>query len=246
MSHVMIRVDVARLLIAGHSDIAISRKLKADANVIARTRAQLGLPKVKPGNRPAASPEELFWHRVQPTPDGHMDWTGFRASNGTLGLRHNGTFHTAYRIAYRIANNREPQGKAQPNCTHDHCVKPGHHDDRIDRDARHAHALALARSAPVTLEEQFQVYAIPTADGHMDWTGPRCKGLPVAHHDGRQESVYRIAFRTAHGREPDGHVRPICGHDDCVKPGHHADHTIRQQEPRVDTLYDAIFGTISP
>jgi len=127
-----IRADIAELLHAGHSDAAIARQLHVDKTTAAKARAALGLPKAKSGFKAAATPEDLFWKRVKPTDDGHMEWTGFHMAS-TPGLRHGGRNQTAYRIAYRIANGREPEGHALPNCGRAHCVKPGHHADRVDR-----------------------------------------------------------------------------------------------------------------
>lgn len=127
-----VRADVAELLRAGHSDAAIARQLHVDKKTAAKAREALDLPKSKPGRRPAASAEDLFWRRVKPTDDGHMEWSGF-SSGGTPCLRHGGRNQTAYRVAYRIAKGREPEGKALPSCGREHCVKPGHHADRADR-----------------------------------------------------------------------------------------------------------------
>lgn len=128
-----IRADVAELLRAGYSDTAIARQLGVDrAKTVARARAALGLPKHKPGTTPAATPEDLFWRRVKPTDDGHMEWTGY-ITHTTPALRHNGHLITAYRVAFRIANGRNPEGYALPSCGRDGCVKPGHHADRVDR-----------------------------------------------------------------------------------------------------------------
>jgi hypothetical protein len=129
----IIRADVAELLHAGHSDAAIARQLHVDKTTAAKARAALGLPKAKSGIKGAATPEDLFWKHVKPTDDGHMEWTSFYIGT-TPGLRHGRKNHTAYRIAFRIANGREPEGHALPNCGRDHCVKPGHHSDRADRE----------------------------------------------------------------------------------------------------------------
>jgi hypothetical protein len=130
---VKIRADIAEMLRAGHSNRAIARQLKAEEKTVAAARAALGLPKTRSGKMPAATPEDLFWRRVKPTDDGHMEWTGYRTKDGTPGLRHGGTFYTAYRLAYRMANGRDPEGNALPSCGRDHCVKQGHHADRADR-----------------------------------------------------------------------------------------------------------------
>lgn len=128
-----VRADIAELLRAGLSDRAIGRELNTDPKTVSAARAELGLPKAKSGRKPAGTAEDLFWRRVKPTDDGHMEWTGFR-STGTPCLRHGGRNQTAYRIAFRIANGREPEGKALPSCGREHCVKPGHHADRVDRE----------------------------------------------------------------------------------------------------------------
>ncbi|MFB7461237.1 hypothetical protein [Streptomyces sp. NPDC056188] len=127
-----IRADVAELLHADHSNRAIARQLHTDAKAVAAAREHLGIPKAKSGYKGAATPEDLFWRRVKPTDDGHMEWTGFYIGS-TPGLRHGGRNHTAYRVAFRIANGRDPEGHALPNCGRDGCVKPGHHSDRADR-----------------------------------------------------------------------------------------------------------------
>lgn len=128
-----VRADVAELLRAGYSDRAIGRQLNTDPKAVSAARAALSLPKARPGKKPAATAEDLFWRRVQPTDDGHMEWTGY-SIGGTPALRHGGRHHTAYRIAYRIATGRDPEGNARPSCGRDHCVKPGHHADRADRE----------------------------------------------------------------------------------------------------------------
>ena len=129
-----IRADIAELLKAGHSDAAIARHLHVDATTtVAQARAALGLPKHRPGRTAASTPEDLFWKRVKPTDDGHMEWTGYRNNSGAPSLRHGGRNLSAYRLAYRIATGHEPEGYALPSCGRHGCVKPGHHGDRADR-----------------------------------------------------------------------------------------------------------------
>ena len=128
-----VRPDIAELLHAGHSNRTIARQLCVDHKAVAAARATLGLPKAKSGRKPAASPEDLFWNRVRPTDGGHMEWTGYHNQDGVPGLRHGGRNLSAYRIAFRIATSRVPEGHVLPSCGRDHCVKPGHHADRADR-----------------------------------------------------------------------------------------------------------------
>lgn len=128
-----IRADVAELLRAGHSNNAIARQLNVDAKTtVARTRAALGLPKAKPGYKAATSVEDLFWRRARPLDNGHMEWTGTR-TNGVPTVRHGGRAHTAYRLAFRIAHGREPDGHVRPGCGRDGCVAPACQTDRATR-----------------------------------------------------------------------------------------------------------------
>lgn len=128
-----IRADVAALLRAGHSDRAIASELHVCAKDVAAARKRLGLRKAKSGRKPTATPEDLFRKRTRPTGDGHMEWTGSHCNGGVPSLRHGGRNLSAYRIAFRIANGRDPEGYALPSCGQEQCVQPGHHTDRADR-----------------------------------------------------------------------------------------------------------------
>lgn len=128
-----VRADVAELLHAGYSNSAIARQLHLCARTVAAARTELGLPKAKSGYKAAATAEDLFWRRTKPTDDGHIEWAGYHSKDGTPGLKHGGRFYTAYRLAFQIANGREPEGYALPNCGRHGCVKPGHHADRAGR-----------------------------------------------------------------------------------------------------------------
>ncbi|MCX4994292.1 hypothetical protein [Streptomyces longwoodensis] len=137
-----IRGDVRELLAAGHSDAEIGRRLGVDRKSVARARSFLGLPKAKSGKRPAASPEALFWGRVQRVSGGHMRWTGARTPEGTAVFRHGGRERTAGRVAFRIAQGREPEGHVLPGCDRPGCVAPACQTDRRTRaEARKVDAL---------------------------------------------------------------------------------------------------------
>jgi hypothetical protein len=137
-----IRGDVRELLADGHSDAEIGRRLGVDRKSVARARTLLGLPKAKRGKRPAASPEALFWSRVQRLRGGHMQWTGSRTPAGTAVFRYAGHQQTAGRVAFRIAQGREPEGHVRPGCDLAGCVAPAcQTDSRTRAEARKVDAL---------------------------------------------------------------------------------------------------------
>jgi hypothetical protein len=140
---VKIRADVASLLHAGLSDRAIARELHTDARAVATARQVLGLPRVKSGSKPAASPEDAFRSRTRETDGGHLTWTGHVNNTGTPALRHGGRLLSAYRIAFRIRTGREPVGYARPGCGRPGCVAPDHIDDQPARDRNNATFNAL-------------------------------------------------------------------------------------------------------
>lgn len=130
-----IRADVAELLHAGHPNIAIARQLHIDHRTVSEARRHLGMPKAARGRRAAATPEDLFWRRTQPTDDGHLLWTGHRNNNGVPCLRHGGRGLSAYRIAFRIKHGRDPIGHVKSGCGVEGCVHPRCVEDRPTREA---------------------------------------------------------------------------------------------------------------
>ncbi|GAA4823854.1 hypothetical protein [Streptomyces ziwulingensis] len=117
------------LLRAGYSDKAIERQLNVSRRRARDLRQQLGLPNRKPGPTAAATVEDLFWRRAQPTRDGHLMWPGYDPQHGA-GIRHNGRRQSAYRVAFRIRYGREPVGRVEPGCGQAGCVHPRHVEDR--------------------------------------------------------------------------------------------------------------------
>lgn len=129
-----IRADVAELLRAGLSDRAIATELGVDAKKTVRpARLALRLPPARPGRRRAASVDDLFWHRTQPTDGGHLLWTGCR-TNGYPTVRHAGVLHMAVRVAFRIKYGRDPEGHVTLTCDREGCVAPAHTEDRRIRE----------------------------------------------------------------------------------------------------------------
>lgn len=92
------------------------------------------------------------------------------------------------------------------------------------------------RKATITADQKWATFTRPTEGGHLAWTGHHRAGqTPMFMLHGHNYSARRIAFRIAHGREPQGRVRAGCGWPPCVAPDHVEDAAMRAQ-------YAAIFG----
>jgi hypothetical protein len=130
-----IRPEVAELLHAGLGNKAIARQLHMDTRPIAAARAALGLPNVKAGRPPAKAPIDLFWQRVRVLDDGHMEWTGYRTTDGTPTVTYGTRVLSGRRIAFRAWYGRDPVGYVLPGCGVSGCVAPAHSADRPMREA---------------------------------------------------------------------------------------------------------------
>ncbi|MEV0016607.1 hypothetical protein [Streptomyces tendae] len=140
---------VARALQAGEprelSDLALAVEHGCSVKLVARVRADLGLPVYERGRRPVRqSLEAVFWERSRPVPGGHREWTKQTAASGTPVLSYRGQHVTAGRVAFKIAHGREPEGQVKPNCPFPHCVEPDHQADRLMRDAARADLAEVA------------------------------------------------------------------------------------------------------
>ncbi|RPE40223.1 Homeodomain-like domain-containing protein [Streptomyces sp. Ag109_O5-1] len=128
-----IRADVAQMLRAGHSDRQIARQLGVHRDQVIRARRLLGIPAGPTFPQPKAV-EDLFRERVEEVDGGHLKWRGFRNERGTPVLKHRSRGalrnETAYRVAWRLQHDREPEGLVLPGCGYDQCVAPGHVEDR--------------------------------------------------------------------------------------------------------------------
>ncbi|MFB6805416.1 helix-turn-helix domain-containing protein [Streptomyces sp. NPDC056387] len=116
---------IQELLLAGYSNAAIARQLNVAHARVARLRKEMGLPVHKAGSPAAASPEDLFWRRAQPTSDGHLIWP-----NPSGDIRHITGRTKASRVAFRIRYRREPVRNVLPDCGRDGCVHPDHVADQ--------------------------------------------------------------------------------------------------------------------
>ncbi|MGW9397271.1 hypothetical protein [Streptomyces sp. NPDC055642] len=123
------RAAIEELLHAGYGNKAIARQVHVRHQRVAEVRAELGLPNIVRPARATYS-EDAFWRRTQPVPGGHLNWTGHYNSTGVPCLRTTHGMHTAYRIAFRIRWQRDPDGPVKPGCDMDRCVHPDHVEDR--------------------------------------------------------------------------------------------------------------------
>jgi hypothetical protein len=126
------RADVIELLTAGYGDRTIARRLNVSIGSVERARTRLGLPHGRPGPKATHSPEDLFWRRAQPTPDGHLLWPAYSPRNGAV-IKHGGLRHSVHRIAFRIGYGRTPDGRVTTGCDRAGCVHPRHVEDQTMR-----------------------------------------------------------------------------------------------------------------
>lgn len=92
------------------------------------------------------------------------------------------------------------------------------------------------RPAAATAEAAYTALAVAVDGGHRRWTGAtHPTGTPVLYLRTQAMTVYRLAFRIEHGREPEGNVRPTCGYPFCVAGDHLEDRRLRQAHGRGST-----------
>lgn len=127
------RDQIVALLQAGLPDAVIARQLQAARSRVRRYRRELGIPPHGPDCTPAASPEEKFWRRAQPTDDGHLLWPGLDPDHGAT-IRYADRNYSIHWLAFRIGNQREPDGVVRSGCDQAGCVHPRHVEDQQMRD----------------------------------------------------------------------------------------------------------------
>lgn len=128
-------------------------------------------------------------------------------------------------------------------------LRAGHSDRAISRqvqvrngrvgEIRRQYGIAPHQPGPARAdspEGHFWRHAEPVDGGHLVWP---YAGLSFrVGHEGRRQSVRRVAFTIRHGREPEGQVKPGCDRARCVHPDHMEDQPMRQR-------YAAIFGEVA-
>ncbi|MCX4609494.1 hypothetical protein [Streptomyces mirabilis] len=88
----------------------------------------------------------------------------------------------------------------------------------------------------LTAETRLMIGAVLTSGGHRRWVGRRTRdGVPLidAH-----TTVQRVAFRMAHGRDPEGQVRVGCVMKHCVEGTHLTDRLMREDACALDRAGD--------
>ncbi|MFE6551656.1 hypothetical protein ACFVHS_25095 [Streptomyces sp. NPDC057746] len=84
-----------------------------------------------------------------------------------------------------------------------------------------------APSAPLTVDERFELLAVVVAGGHVKWRGRTTKdGVPIID---PWTTAQRVAFRRTYGREPEGQVRGWCPVNHCLEGLHLTDRRMREQ-----------------
>lgn len=121
------------------SDLALAAEYGCSATLVASVRQDLKLPTYARGKRPAKqSLEAVFLERSRPVDGGHREWLAQTAESGTPVISWRGLHVTAGRVAFKIAQGREPEGNVRPRCTFPHCVAPACQADRAMRQGRAA------------------------------------------------------------------------------------------------------------
>jgi hypothetical protein len=130
-------VPVAEILIAigqGLSDTAIGKALRTNPRRVKQIRAAYDLPKP---TRSGPTLHEAWQARTREVDGGHLEWTGYVHVTSPA-LRHQGRLFMARRVAFQVANQRDPLGDVRPGCDLPGCVAPAHVEDQLMRDQYNA------------------------------------------------------------------------------------------------------------
>lgn len=127
------RDTIIRLIRDGGTNKGIARQLHTDPQRVARIRGELGAE----GVRRPASLEERWAAHTQPAHDRHLLWTG-TVANGVPVFTYRRRTQSARRVAFRMANGRDPQGHVKAGCDVAGCVAPACMEDQAMRDQYNA------------------------------------------------------------------------------------------------------------
>lgn len=130
--------DMPASCVYGH-DMAEHGRLEADGRAYCGLckrldkQAQRNPAGARRARAHAATLEDAFRARTEPVDGGHLRWTG-ATSHGTPTVRFNGGSYSAYRVAFRLQHDREPQGRVTATCDMPGCVSGWHVADQPMRD----------------------------------------------------------------------------------------------------------------
>lgn len=134
------RADIVALLAEGLPDKRIARILRVSPMRVRRIRRELELPRYE---RSFPTIEQAWTDRTKPTGDGHIAWAGFWREGVHPVFKHLGAEYSARRFAFRMANQREPEGRVMAGCGWAPCVKPEHVEDQLMRDQLRTQVTAI-------------------------------------------------------------------------------------------------------
>ncbi|MEU1853650.1 hypothetical protein ABZ499_31400 [Streptomyces sp. NPDC019990] len=113
------------------SNDAAAALLGIDRKIVAEVRATLGIPRaLPPRKQPTEWTREAFEEMTVLLRGGHRRWRGRSTPDGVPMV---GRTETAYRLAFRLHYEREPDGPVRVDCERKHCVEGSHLKDRIMR-----------------------------------------------------------------------------------------------------------------
>lgn len=204
------------------SDAELAYRLDCKRDLVARVREALGQkPMPLPPHNVRLPHEERLVIFSEPVRGGHRRWLGSVSGHGMPVI----DCLSVPRIAFCLEYGREPVGRVLPGCGRRLCVAGPHQTDQPMRDAVDQE---LWSGVEHWTREEFEARTVRVRCGHRRWRGrTTADGAPMA---GRTESVYRIAFRLHHGRQPEGQVRHTadCRLKHCVEGAHLTDRIIRE------------------
>jgi uncharacterized protein YerC len=155
---------IADMLRAGATYADIRSELHVSALRISGIRQSHNIP-LPPGRTPGPTgvrtPEQTLAHYSRPTTDGHTHWTGPTDGAGKPMVWHRHKGISAWRVAFRVHHNREPNGHVRSACDDPECIAGAHLTDSRLREANRRADQAFERifgssapyPAPTTQED---------------------------------------------------------------------------------------------
>lgn len=126
---------ILELLHTGLTDTAVAARIGCSRPTVRMVRVRNNLPAPLHGSTSKHHTfDDVYRAHAIPTTDGHMTWTG--GHNGvTPTVHHLHQGRSAYKIAFRLHHQREPQGLVKVGCHQPGCVAGAHLTDATIRKA---------------------------------------------------------------------------------------------------------------